>query len=242
MQSRWMLKSLIAAVGISGATVGHAALISLNSVYGRDSITLDTDTGLEWIDPWLPIIQGNSGCGYGCTGASVLNSYDDIIGMVGEGGYFEGFRYATRSDLETLFYSSAGFDPVTSLPGNTATLSDKVAAGYLQSFLDTTLGWGYDSNHWHAVTHGVFDDENPDAPIGGAYFFFGVDGKELTGGTIQFYSELYTNSNSTPYGHYLVRDSAIKVDEPAGLSLLALGMIGFANMIRRKKNQEMLSS
>lgn len=235
-----MLKSLIAAAGVMAAAGAHATLISLNSAYGRDSITLDTDTGLEWIDPWLPIIQGNSGCGYGCTGASVLNSYDDIKDMIGEGGYFEGFRYATRSDLETLFYSSAGFDPVTSSSYNTVTLSDKVAAGYLQSFLDSTLGWGYGPNDFSAVTHGVFDDENPDAPIGGAYFFFGVQGTALTGGTIQFYSETYTNSNSTPYGHFLVRDSAVKVSEPSGLALLALSMIGFAGMMRSRKTSEIL--
>lgn len=240
MQSKWMLKSLIAAVGITGATAGHAALISFDSVYGRDSITLDSDTGLEWIDPWLPIIQGNSGCGYGCSGASALNSYDDIKGMLGVGGYFEGFRYATLSDLDTLFYSSAGFDPVTSSYGNTPTLSDKVAAGYLQSFLDMTLGWGSDPNHWQGVTHGVFDDENPDAPIGSAYFFFGMQGEELTGGTIRFYSETSVTSNSTPYGHFLVRDSAVKVNEPSGLALLALSMIGFAGMMRSRKKSEIL--
>jgi hypothetical protein len=238
MQSRfsgWMLGSLIAVAGISGANTSHAALISLNSVYGTDSITLDTDTGLEWIDPWIPIIQGNPGCSYGCGGASSLNAYNDVMGMLGEGGYFEGFRYATRSELETLFYSSAGFDPITSSSGSTATQSDKVAAGYLQSFLDTTYGWGYDANYWYAVTHGVFDDENPDDPIGGAYFFFGVDHETLRGGAITFYPELYTSSNSTPYGHFLVRDSAISVNEPTGLSLLALSLFGLAGAIRNKK-------
>ena len=240
MQSRWMLKTLFAAAGFMAAARAHATLISLNSAYGRDSITLDTDTGLEWIDPWLPIIQGNSGCGYGCSGASALNSFDDIKGMIGVGGYFEGFRYATRSDLDTLFYSSAGFDPVTSSYGDTTTLSDKVAAGYLQSFLDMTLGWGSDPNHWYGVTHGVFDDENPDAPIGSAYFFFGMQGEELTGGTIHFYSETSTASNATPYGHFLVRDSAIKVSEPSGLALLALSMMGFAGMMRCRKKSEIV--
>jgi len=229
-----MLGSLIAVAGISGANTSHAALISLDSVYGRDSITLDTDTGLEWIDPWLPIIQGNPACGYGCTGTSGLNAYDDIMGMLGAGGYFEGFRYATRSELETLFYSSAGFDPITSSSSSTATLSDKVAAGYLQSFLDTTYGWGNDPNYWNAVTHGIYDDENPDDPVGGAFFFFGVDHGALRGGTVTFYQELYTSSNTTPYGHFLVRDSAISVNEPAGLSLLALFIAGFARTVRQK--------
>ncbi|HVL01892.1 MAG TPA: hypothetical protein VM553_18875 [Dongiaceae bacterium] len=234
MQSKWMLRSLIAAAGITAATGVQAALISLDSVYGRDSITLDSDTGLEWIDPWLPIIQGNSGCGYGCTGASVINSYNAIKGMIGEGGYFEGFRYATRSDLDTLFYSSAGFDPITSSASSTTTLSDKVAAGYLQSFLDSTYGWGNDPNYWSAVTHAYFDDENPDTPVGAAYFFSGVQLGHLVGGTIYFYSDTRPESNSEPFGHFLVRDSAIKVSEPAGLSLLAFSMLGFASMLRRK--------
>lgn len=232
-----MLGSLIAVAGISGANTSQAALISFDSQYGRDSITLDSDTGLEWIDPWLPIIQGNNGCGYGCTGATILNSYNDVLGMIGAGGYFEGFRYATRSELETLFYSSAGFDPITSSSPDTVTLSDKVAAGYLQSFLDTTLGWRWGPDFWSGVTHGVFDDENPDDAVGSAYFFFGMQGSTLTGGSINFYSETYTDSNTTPYGHFLVRDSAINVDEPAGFSLLALSMLGFTGMIRSRRKQ-----
>lgn len=233
MQSKWMLKSLIAAVGVMAAAGAQAALISLNSEYGRDSITLDTDTGLEWIDPWIPIIQGRSGCGYGCNSspASNLNSYNTIKGMIGEGGYFEGFRYATRSDLETLFYSSAGFDPVNSSPE---------AAGYLQSFLDTTYGWGNDPNFWSAVTHGYFDDENPDVPVGGAYFFFGVQLGELVGGRVTFYSDLHPEFNSEPFGHYLIRDSVVKVSEPSGLALLALSIIGFAGMMRSRKKSEIL--
>lgn len=240
MQSKWMLRSLIAAVCVIGTTSVQATLISLDSQYALDSITLDTDTGLEWIDPWVPLLQGNSGCGYGCTGASILNAYDDIMGMIGEGGYFEGFRYATRSEVETLFYSSANFDPVTSSPGNTPTLDDKIAAGFLQSFLDSTQMWKSDATHWSAVTHGIFDDENPDDPVGGAYFFFGTWGGTLSGGGVHFYSEVYTHSNTAPYGHFLVRDSAVNVSEPSGLALLALSMMGFAGMMRSRKKSEIV--
>jgi hypothetical protein len=68
----------------------HAAFISFSdSRFGIDSVTLDTNTGLQWLD--VPLSQNRS--------------YNDIAVQFGTGGDFEGFRYATPSEVTNLFNS-----------------------------------------------------------------------------------------------------------------------------------------
>ncbi|HVL01049.1 MAG TPA: hypothetical protein VM553_14610 [Dongiaceae bacterium] len=205
----------------------QATLISLNSVYGADSVTLDTNTGLEWLDVDTPLVyQQQNG----------LRSYNQVLSEVGAGGLFEGFRYAYRSEVEALLFNSFGFDPVTSTPSNTPTEADKVAAGSLMSFLDYTLGWDLGGGSFSKVLDAVFDDENPDSPTGAMYVFFGVDHRQnLTGGSINFYSQAYINSNPNIYGHFLVRQSAINVDEPPAISLAMLSLALVFGWFQRKR-------
>lgn len=234
MQSKWMLKSFIAAVGISGAAAANASLIGLDSGYGEGSITLDSNTGLEWLDLLVTIT-------YTGTTSTCCNSYNTVMNELGAGGIFEGFRYATRSEVETLLYASAGFDPVTTSPGNTPTQSDADAAVYLESFLGATKKTIY-GPYWSSIIDAVFDDENPDTAIGKVLIAaYGGNGDVQMDYPIRFGFEDGTATNSAPYGHFLVRDSAVKVDEPAGFSLLALCMAGLGSILRRSKKSEALS-
>ncbi len=71
---------------------GPGMLVSADDpVFGVGSITLDTATGLEWLD----------------LAFSVNRSFDDVSANFGPGGDFEGFRYATAAELITL-YTNAG--------------------------------------------------------------------------------------------------------------------------------------
>ena len=220
----YLLFALVAACFVSPA---HASLISMNSTYGVDTITLDTDTGLEWLDVDSALTYQNQ---------YPLRSYNDVVGQLGAGGLFEGFRYAIRSEVESLLYSSFGFDPVTSSSSNTVTLGDKSAAGSLMSMLDYTYGWDQGGGSFSKVLDAVFDDENPDGPVGAMYVFFGVDySNNLTGGKVNFYSQTYTSSNPNPYGHFLVRPSAINVDEPPATSLAALVLAVVFGLCQRRK-------
>ena len=68
----------------------HAAFVSLSDLrYGADSITLDTETGLRWLD--VPI--------------SLNRSYNDVAAQFGAGGDFEGYRFATPSEVTSPHYS-----------------------------------------------------------------------------------------------------------------------------------------
>ena len=74
----------------------QAALISAQSDFGLDTVTVDTSTGLRWLDVTL----------------STDYSYDEIQAQLGHGGMFEGFRLASRDEVSTLF-SNAGIPLVS---------------------------------------------------------------------------------------------------------------------------------
>lgn len=94
--------SLAAALCLGSA---QAALLSTDwQAAGDNLITRDTATGLEWLD-WA---HTNN------------RSYSDVASRFGAGQEFEGFRYATRSELLTL-YTNAGLTfPSFGTPSNVA--------------------------------------------------------------------------------------------------------------------------
>lgn len=191
----------------------NAAFISLNSIYGNDSITLDTDTGLEWIDPWIP------------TGGS-FHSYNYVMDELAPGGEFEGFRYATLAEVEVLLYSSAGFDPATSQPRSEQNIDNWIAAAHLMSFFGTTWGQYYDEYDYDQILDAVFYSEDADRP-GSLYFGMGRKGDEYYGGNIRYGTPRleHLENNSNPYGHFLVRATSFPVPEPTGLSFFLLAMV-----------------
>jgi len=61
-----------------------------DSRFGVGSLTIDTSTGLAWLD--VPITRGMS--------------FNDVVAQTGPGGPFEGFRYATAEEIGILFHSA----------------------------------------------------------------------------------------------------------------------------------------
>lgn len=69
----------------------QATLVSQSDVvFGADSVTLDTGTGLRWLDVDI----------------SVNRSFNDVSGQFGAGGDFEGWRYATGAEVLNLIVSN----------------------------------------------------------------------------------------------------------------------------------------
>ena len=64
-----------------------ALLMSKDSAWGSGTITLDTNSGLEWLDINL----------------SVNLSYNEMLAHMQNGGLYAGFRYATQNEVEALF-------------------------------------------------------------------------------------------------------------------------------------------
>lgn len=73
------------------AAPAQAILVSQSdTVFGADSVTLDTGTGLEWLD----------------VNTSVNRSFNDVSGQFGAGGDFQSWRYATGAEVLNLIVSN----------------------------------------------------------------------------------------------------------------------------------------
>ena len=70
----------------------NAAIVSLDSSFGVDTITRDTDTGLEWLDLTV----------------TMNRTYQDVSAAFGAGQEFEGWRYASYSEVSSLLDASGG--------------------------------------------------------------------------------------------------------------------------------------
>lgn len=99
-------KTLLITVFISFIVIGGtekylaAEMVSRDSAFGYDTITYDTETGLEWLDVTL----------------STLYSYDEILTELEHGGTFDGYRLATADEIIT-FWQNAGINVGTGFLG-----------------------------------------------------------------------------------------------------------------------------
>jgi hypothetical protein len=89
------LRPTASAIAVLLALAGPSAaeLISEDSDFGVGTITLDTSTGLRWLD--VPLTTGHT--------------YDEIVTFFQPGGELEGYRLATQDEVEELFVN-AGID------------------------------------------------------------------------------------------------------------------------------------
>jgi hypothetical protein len=177
------------------------------------SYTLDTGTGLEWLD----------------VTATLGQSYNGVLG--GYGGYVAaGYSYATLTDICTLF-SNAGAGTAGCL-GVQSNISENISlssAQLLKSLLgETWTGGG---------TFGLYDAGNiPNGRVSLGCINTVSNGC-LGGFTAPSVQHLYNwaglDTSHNLVGSYLVRTT--DVPEPSTLAIFALGMIGLAS--RRFKKQ-----
>jgi hypothetical protein len=212
MRYAHILVSVVSA-GILSAPAG-ATLITVDLVSPGDGlITLDTETGLEWLD----------------LTESVNRSFDDVSGQFGPGEDFEGWRHATGSEVCRLVSTYAvAVGPVcpeffVRLEG-----SDEVVT-HLLSFLGVT------STPPSQFSVGWYDDGGGSTPAPG---FAGLSNATISDPTVQIILILddfvgFTPENPIDYtepfpewGHSLVRS----VPEPSTLALL---LLGFGFLARR---------
>lgn len=90
--NRFLLAAVLAVATTVGVVAGqgqsHATFLQVSDPqFGINSITVDTDTGLRWLNVSL----------------SANRTYNDVTGQFGVGGDFAGFRYASPSEVVSLF-------------------------------------------------------------------------------------------------------------------------------------------
>lgn len=179
---------------------------------GDNLITLDTVTGLRWLD----------------LSASYGLNYDYVSGQLGVGGDFDGFRYATTAEVVNLwvnFSIDLAAGAPTSSPGLDANVT--TATSFLGNTWNTYAWWDYPFG-----VSGITGDANGagrralgayQADFGGTFY------ETAASDGITIADNL---ANIQPYGSYLVEASAVPVPAAAWLFGSALIGLGF---IKRKK-------
>ena len=182
--------------------------------FGTGAITRDTDQGLDFLDLTF----------------STNRSYYDVSGNLGPGGDFEGFRYATQTEI-AAFINNYGFTP-TVFPGQNSRSP---------AFVDTLSGlmeliWTPDNTSWRNVVSGISSSRASGLPdfFVRRFELWDVNHAQVTQYSYYNWDQvdasaaLQKGAEGPEYGSFLVQDSPV-VPEPATLAiwgtLSALGLV-----------------
>ena len=198
------LKYASAVISLLLSSHVNAVLVSAD-LYSTDDglITIDTDTGLEWLD-------------FSSTNAM---SYNDISAQLTTGGTWDGWRYATVQEIESLLNAAGGngvYGRFSSAEneGVYANLIDLMFPGYTRNYLRIFMDGPNVTYHATTVINGM-DDQG------------------------DWLDPYYSGDDTRPYyagsdiSSALVRTSVVPV--PAAAWLFASGLMGLIGLARRKK-------
>lgn len=187
----------------------NALLIDRDWVALNDAaLTYDTDTGLEWLD--VTVTAGLS--------------YNDVTAELGAGGAYEGFSFATRQQILSLF-SAVGLQEIPNVP-------EPMGGGeQIQELLSHwgvtwNLGSGERTEFLTADTDGL----NPGEHWSGRVFWL-ASGDTGVSATLYVRADDYAVST---IGSALVRSVAV-VPVPAAAWLLLSGLLGLTGFARCRK-------
>jgi hypothetical protein len=208
----------------------NATIISVNdSVFGANSVTRDTESGLEWLD--LDLTKG-------MTLSSVLNT-------------FSGWRLANKSQFQELFrkYDAFGddilfgFSPAIYNPYNGSQhYSGDNALGEIDEYTNSFVNdFGYtalyNSADYITVTSKGFYYDGGAIRMGGLSYTNSSD--PLASDSIQSlatwsenYSLIARDYGANTVGWFLYRESTIP--EPSIIALFGLGLVGVGFARRRQ--------
>jgi hypothetical protein len=197
-----------------GAFPARATLVSIDDpVFGPGSITRDTATGLDWIDPAL----------------SANRSFSDVSMQLGASGDFAGFRYASASEVR-MFFLNAGIPLVGNaadpLPGD-----DPRVAAFL-----ALVG----STYSNAGKPGVIGITGVDSLQGGNEWVINPYGRGSLQGFVVVYQVGWVGSgvgefvHDPSFGSWLVTAT---IPESGTALLFGAGVVWLA-MMRRSRSPE----
>jgi hypothetical protein len=193
-----------------------AAIISLDSSFGANTITRDTGSGLEWLD--LTVTQSIP--------------WGTVESDLAPGGLYQGFRFALREEIEQLAVNAGATLPsVTPSPANSPAVSTLI--GLLgRTFLTFNPSAGGDVAYSCGVMSGLSGEGSSQQGVFRHTACY-VD-SALGGQVIPSYDTQYSNEPPRSFtGSWLVRP----VPVPAAVLLLGSALLGLAPWRRRRAAQ-----
>lgn len=203
---------LISAIVLAcSASAASATIVSQDDAkFGAGALTFDSATGLQWLDLTL----------------STNLSYTYVLTQFGAGGAFEGFRYATLTELNKL-ETNFGF---TSLNSSNLTVANGVAAYKFLNLLGNTRPTT--ANTVNPYTDGFID--KAEVMVVGGYCTDGKCDGSATDQGHDFSRGIYPVTYvSKDVGSFLVRTA--NVPEPTSIALFGAALASIV-ALRRKQS------
>lgn len=220
---------------VLAATPAQAVLVSQSDVvFGTDSVTLDTGTGLKWLDVNL----------------SVNRSFNDVSGQFGAGGDFQGWRYATGAEVLNLIVTNTVPLAGSPSPGSLdlPSASDFVVTLGPTIIDQTPIPPGPFASNAFGV-FGVYAGNLPGEYGVGSVGLDGVSDPSVPGPLFQFAQfGVADNVGSSPFedadtqfadrGSWLVLDDnvTVQISEPGALAIFGIVIADIAFSRRRREN------
>ncbi len=200
-------KSLLLTAALLAGFPAHAELVKADLVAGTGDakLTVDTVSGLEWLDVRLTVNQ----------------TYDQV--RTGE-FYGQGFRHATKAELDALFVAAGlvndGFDISSTQPTEAAAFVTLLGATISSSTRQSTYGFVGTDYYGNTITLQTYPIGTLFAGQLGKVDFLDMrsSGGALLGEAHYTGGQPMSNQASPTYGSYLVRSGSAYGCRTAGHS------------------------
>jgi len=203
------------AIAFSISATTEAAFIESDwQSSGDNLLTIDTASGLEWLD--VPVVLNRS--------------YIDVSSQFGIGGDFEGFRYATVSEVGDLFQNAG----LTLTPPEGTYTGEGLLVEALQNLVGITVVSTPQLNTFGMTSDSAALCDEPDIGcVDGAWLLRDTSDLSLTISAAGGFS-IQIDQAADHFSSWLVRDTAV-VPIPPAVWLFGSGLLGLVGMARRKK-------
>lgn len=238
-----MLKQTLALVGLTLSMSANAAIQSIDSSFGTDTITRDTATGLDWLD--VTVTRGLS--------------YNQVTAQMGSEGAYEGWRYATAAEFDQLI-TGFGYIAVnqncasgvvhcdTNISGDSLIIEDMIntLGDTDKAYLDTISPSYYPAPDGAGYTYGILGSQQSTGGRMDVAMIYdsesvvvstGEDHNDWDDQVVTLYSEWKTSKSSLTVGSFLVNQSTAPtpaVPIPAAAWLFGSALVGLVGFKRKK--------